>query len=122
MTTQTLTPYFTVPDGDCFIAFVTEVFGGAIIKEDRYDSGRIQHARIKIGASILMLNEATDTYPANTSQMHLYVRDVSTTFAAALNAGATALMQPNIRPHGDQMAGIKDPFGNIWWIATPQPA
>ena len=66
-----------------------------------------------------MLNETTEAYPVNVSQMHLYVEDVDITFSKALRAGALALMEPNTRPHGDRMAGVKDPCGNIWWIATP---
>ena len=66
-----------------------------------------------------MMNESTDDYPINVSQVHLYVEDTDSTFTKALQAGATTLMKPNTRPHGDRMAGVKDPSGNIWWIATP---
>ncbi len=66
-----------------------------------------------------MLNEANENYSANVSQMHLFVLDVDATFAKALSAGATAIMEPNVRPHGDRMAGVKDPCENIWWIAAP---
>lgn len=113
----TITPYFTVKDADTFIAFVLAVFDAELIKEDRYETGRIQHARLRIGESILMLNEATDTYPANQSQMHVYVDDVDARFAKALKQGALPLMQPNLRPHGDRMAGARDSFGNVWWLA-----
>ena len=66
-----------------------------------------------------MMNEANEDYSENISQMHLFVSDVEETFAKALSAGAAAIMEPNVRPHGDRMAGVKDPCGNIWWIATP---
>jgi len=117
---HSITPYFTVPDADKFIEFLTTVFDGSVIKENRYENGRVQHARVKIGDSVLMLNESTETYHANTSQMHLYVENADATYNMALQHGATSLMEPNIRPHGDRMAGVKDPCGNIWWIATPQ--
>lgn len=65
-----------------------------------------------------MLNESSEQYPVNISQMHLYVDDVDIAFSKALSAGAISTMEPNERPHGDRMAGIKDPCGNIWWIAT----
>jgi len=65
-----------------------------------------------------MVNESTDTYRANTSQMHLYVEDADAAHGAALQVGATSLMQPNDRPHGDRMAGVEDPCGNVWWLAT----
>ncbi|MGI9353904.1 MAG: VOC family protein [Rhizobiaceae bacterium] len=115
---QSITPYFTVADADKLIEFLTEAFDASVIKENRYDDNRIQHARMRIGSSIIMLNESTGTYPANTSQMHLYVEDSDAAYEAALRAGAVSLMEPNDRPHGDRMAGIKDPCGNVWWIAV----
>ena len=114
----TVTPYFTVENADVLIEFLVSVFGGHLIKENRYDNGSIQHARVCIGNSIIMLNQSTNDYPANVSQIHLYVNDVEDSYKAALQKGASSLMAPNKRPHGDKMAGIKDPCGNIWWIAT----
>ncbi|MBT4932761.1 MAG: VOC family protein [Rhodospirillaceae bacterium] len=115
---HSITPYFTVRDADRLLEFLTTAFKATIIKETRYDNKKIQHARVRIGNSILMLNESTDTYPVNVSQMHLYVEDADETYTAALQCGATTLMEPNDRPHGDRMAGVEDPCGNIWWIAT----
>lgn len=71
-----------------------------------------------IGDSILMLNQSSDDYLPIVSQIHLYVDDVDTTHSAASALGATSIMQPNDRPHGDRMAGLTDPCGNIWWIAA----
>ncbi|MEH6631339.1 MAG: VOC family protein [Halopseudomonas aestusnigri] len=50
--------------------------------------------------------------------MHLYVEDTDTTYEMALRSGGVSLMEPNDRPHGDRMAGIEDPCGNVWWIVT----
>lgn len=122
---QTVTPSFTVSDADRLIIFARAVFGATLIKEDRYENGRIQHARLKIGNSVLMLNEATADYRANASQMHIYVPDADSAYVLglvlALENGATPLMPPNDRPHGDRMAGVTDPCGNIWWIASSGP-
>ena len=113
-----VTPYFTVPDADRLIAFMVGAFDGSVLLEDRDGSGRVKHARVRIGDSIVMLNEAGD-YAANASQIHLYVSDVDATFARALREGASTLMEPNERPHGDRMAGFRDPCANTWWIASP---
>lgn len=115
---HSITPYFTLVNAERFIEFLTKVFDASVVKENRYKNGRIQHARLKIGSSIIMLNEATVEYPTQISQMHLCVEDTDATYNCALQSGATALMEPNDRPHGDRMAGIHDPCGNIWWIAT----
>ena len=58
---QTVTPYFTVEDAGQFIGFVTAILGGTVIKDDRTAAGRVQHARIRIGGSVIMLNEASDS-------------------------------------------------------------
>ncbi len=115
---HSITPYFTVQDADRLIGFLGTAFGATVIRINRCDDGRIQHARLRIGDSVLMLNEATEAYPANSSQMHLFVADADETYRTALGAGAVALMAPNDRPHGDRMAGVRDPCGNVWWIAT----
>ena len=115
---HSITPYFTVADADRLIEFLVAAFDASIIKENRNDDKRIQHARLRIGNSIIMMNEATETYPGNMSQMHLYVDDTDAAYEMALRSGAVSIMEPNDRPHGDRMAGVKDPTGNIWWIAT----
>lgn len=114
-----ITPYFTVADADRLIAFMTGAFDGQVLIEDRSENGRVRHARVRIGDSIVMLNEAGDDYAANESQMHLFVVDVDAAFTRALQEGASALMEPNNRPHGDRMAGFRDPCANTWWIASP---
>jgi len=115
---HTITPYFTVSDADQLLEFLVEAFGGAIVATNRYPTGRIQHARVRVGDSVIMLNESNEEYPVNVSQMHLYVDNVEIVFSQALSAGAISIMEPSERPHGDRMAGVKDPCGNIWWIAT----
>lgn len=116
---RAITPYFTVNDADRLIAFMIGAFDGRVVSEDRTEGDRVRHARVLIGDSIVMLNEASHDDKANESQMHLYVADVDATFTRALQEGASALMEPNERPHGDRMAGVQDPCSNTWWIATP---
>lgn len=115
---QSITPYFTVDDGDRLIDFLVAAFDACVVMISRHDDNSIQHARLRIGNSIIMLNERSNDYPAQTSQMHLYVDDTNAVYEQALALGAMPLMAPNVRPHGDRMAGIKDPCGNVWWIAT----
>ena len=113
----TLTPYFTICGADAFITFLVEVFGASVIKLDRHDDEKIKHARIKFHDDVIMLNEANEQYPAIESQTHLYVNSVKTTYQLALDRCSLGLMKPMRRPHGDIMAGFKDPFGNVWWVA-----
>ena len=112
-----LTPYFTVTDSDYFITFLSEVFAANIVKDSRYEDGTLQHARLQIGDSLIMLNQANGTYAAMQMQMHLNVANVDDTLAKAISKGATSIMKPMLRPHGDKMDGFCDPIGNIWWVA-----
>lgn len=119
---SSVTPYFTVENADQLMAFLESAFGATLIKESRYLNGRVQHARMLVGDSVIMMNEGSAAYPVNVSQMHLFVEDCDSTYDVALLAGATSIMEPNGRPHGDRMAGVTDPCGNIWWLATHQPS
>ena len=112
-----LTPYFTVSSANLFIEFMSVVFGTVSIKRDD-DDGSFRHARLQLGESMIMLNEANSDYEVNKSQMHVYVTDVEKTYKLALTNDAKSLMSPMVRPHGDLMAGFEDPFGNVWWIAA----
>lgn len=116
---SSLTPYFTVDDADALIRFVMTVFGAHILKENRYPDGRVQHVRLQINDSLIMINQASADFVATVSQMHLYVDDVDMTYQHALQEGAVNLMTPMVRPHGDRMAGFTDPTNNIWWVAAP---
>ena len=100
--------------------FLITAFDAAVVKESRHDDGRIQHMRLQIGNFMIMLNECTDDDPANKSQMHIYVKDADNVYQSARHLGAASLMKPNDRPHRDRMAGIEDPCGNVWWLASHQ--
>jgi PhnB protein len=54
----------------------------------------------------------------NPSAIHLYVQDTDATYGRALEAGATSVDEPMERPYGERSAGVRDPFGNVWYIAT----
>ena len=112
-----LTPYFTLAGAESFVDYMVIVLGAKVIKDSRNISGTIKHVRLKIEDSIIMLNEADKNYPPNQSQMHLYVESVESIYNLAIANGSVSLMSPMLRSHGDKMAGFKDPFGNIWWVA-----
>ena len=75
------------------------------------------HAEVKIGDSVVMLNDPMRQSPT-TSSSFLYVTDVDRVYQQALKAGATSLAAPANMFWGDRMAQVQDPFGNQWAIAT----
>ncbi len=80
-------------------------------------TGEIMHAEVKIGDSVVMLNDAMRQSPT-TSSLFLYVTDVDRVYQRALKAGATSLSEPADMFWGDRMAQVNDQFGNQWSIAT----
>lgn len=115
---HTITPYLVVEGADALIGFLREAFGGEELHRMERPEGGILHAEVRIGDSRVMLADATAEWPVQPSLLHLYVEDVDATFARALQAGATSVMEPANQFYGDRHGGVKDGAGNQWWIST----
>lgn len=114
----TVTPYVVVEGAAECLDFIREVFGGEEkMRMDRPD-GRIGHAEMRIGDSLVMVADAGGENTPQTAMLHLYVENCETTFERAVGAGATVLREPTDQFYGDRMAGVRDRFGNSWWLAT----
>jgi uncharacterized glyoxalase superfamily protein PhnB len=114
---HTVTPYFVVPGAAQFIDFVKQAFG-AEEKLRMGPEGKIMHAEVRIGDSIVMLGDASPEFEPTRSSIHLYADDVDSTYQRSLRAGGESLREPTDQFYGDRTAGIKDRFGNEWWLAT----
>ena len=79
--------------------------------------GKIMHAEILIGDSLVMLSDAVQE-PARPANLFLYVEKVDKTFAKAVKAGAKVLAPIADTFWGDRWGRLEDPFGNRWSIAT----
>ncbi len=78
---------------------------------------RPNHALQRTAASRSCSNRRAPWQPMPGS-IYLYVKDTDATYQRALKAGATSVMEPADQFYGDRNAGVKDPIGNMWWIAT----
>ena len=76
------------------------------------------HAVVKVGDSVLEMGEAHGKYEPMEAMFYLYVPDMEDLYRRALAAGATSFQEPTDQPYGDRNAGVKDAFGNKWYIAT----
>lgn len=114
---HTLTPQTIVEDARETIDFLVDVFG-ADIKEIYEDDGFVHHAELFIGDSIVMVASASEDFPAFPFMMNVYVDDVDTTFARALERDATPLREHADQFYGDRTGGVLDSSGNQWWIST----
>lgn len=123
---HSVTPYLIVRDAASALDFYARAFGASERFRMADPSGRIGHAEIQVGSSIVML---ADEYPemeavgpatlgGSTVGILLYVEDVDATFAAALEAGAEATRPVADQFYGDRMGSLRDPFGHKWYVAT----
>ena len=124
-----VTPYLTVRNAAAAIDFYVAAFGA--VEQHRLvgDDGRIGHAEITIGASLISL---ADEYPeadvvgpatlgGSTTSFHLAVDDVDRTVERAVDHGATLVRAPADQFHGSRNGVIRDPFGHRWMISAPIP-
>jgi uncharacterized glyoxalase superfamily protein PhnB len=115
---HTVTPHLTLEDAGAAIAFYRQAFGA----QERYrmpgPDGKIAHAEIMIGDSIVMLSDAGDQRPATSSSLHVYVPDCDALWSQAIAAGASVKTPLEDMFWGDRFGTITDPFGNSWNIAT----
>jgi uncharacterized glyoxalase superfamily protein PhnB len=116
---RTLTPYVQARGTAALIDFCRRAFGAE--ERDRTESpdGTVHHAKLQIGDSVLEMGEAHDPYGPAPAAIHLYVADVDAAYARAIRAGGEALFPPADQPYGERSGGVRDPFGNQWFIATP---
>jgi PhnB protein len=115
---HTATPYLAVPDARKQIEFMKQVFGAEEQMRMPNADGSVGHAELKIGDSVIMTGDAGELRP----MLYLYVDDVDAVFNKALDAGAEALREPADQFYGDRSAQVKDPLGNIWFLATAKEA
>jgi len=115
---RTVTPYLALENTGRFIQFIKDAFGAQEKLVVPAPGGGIAHAKIAIGDSILEMSDAHGVYKPMPCGLHLYVPDTDGVYEQALRAGAKSLIAPADQPYGDRSAGVVDPFGNQWFIAT----
>jgi PhnB protein len=86
---------------------------------ERLPAGGGFHIEAKIGDSVVVLEVGDPPHPGGTrASIYVYVEDVDAAYKRALEAGATSVAEPSDKPYQERGAGIKDSYGNIWYIAT----
>ena len=118
---RTVTPYLHPVGADRLIDFLTRAFGASPAGEpDRAPDGRILHAAMRIGDSVIEMGEAHGEWQPMALGIHLYVPDADATYKAAVAAGGKSVTPPVDKPYGERSGTVEDPFGNLWFIATPK--
>ena len=122
---HSLQPYLIFADTAKAIAFYVAAFGGREKLRMQDGKGRIAHAEVVLGDSVIMMADehpeieafSTEHYKGSPVSLMLYVENCDATYKQALEAGATSLREPADQEYGDRMSGVLDPFGYKWWIA-----
>jgi PhnB protein len=121
-----LIPYLAVDDAARAIEFYKQAFGARERVRMPGPDGKIGHAELEIGDSLLMV---ADPFPQSTAKppgelggtslaLFLYVEDVDSVVQRAVDAGATLSAPVQDMFWGDRSGRIADPFGHVWQVAT----
>ena len=113
-----VSPYLITENATEVVSFLEAAFGASVIRRFDRPDGSIMHAEVRIDDSVVMLGQAGGEWPAVPSHIHVYLPEVDTIYAAALEAGGESVQAPSQGADPDRRGGVKDPGGNTWWIST----
>jgi PhnB protein len=121
-----VTPYLFVRGATAAIDFYKNIFGATEIMRMPGPNGRIMHAELRIGDSIVMLADedprrgimSPQTIGGYSVGLHVYVENVDVVIQKAVESGAK-LLRPIVNQfYGDRTGSLLDPFGHMWSVAT----
>jgi PhnB protein len=123
---HTLTPFLTVRDAVKAIEFYKQAFGAVERGVSKGPDGKVMHAELMIGDSIIMLSDEFPDFGAKSPEafggspmgLHIYLDGVDAAFDRAVKAGAEVEMPVMDQFWGDRYGKLKDPFGHKWSIGT----
>jgi PhnB protein len=121
-----VSPYLVVDDATKAIDFYKQVLGATERMRMAAPGGKVGHAELQIGDSVVMLADefpemgavSPKTVGGTPVTLGMYVEDVDKTFDAAVQAGAKALRPVEDQFYGDRSGQIEDPFGHRWSLST----
>ena len=128
-------PFLYIRDAVAALEFYKQVLGATELMREVDPSGIVSHVQIKAGGAQIMIRDPSVGLPAEyvakglartaherggtPVHLYLYVEDVDTVFNRALAAGAQVVDALGDKEWGDRCGGFQDPFGHIWYVATP---
>lgn len=125
---HSVTPYLIIPGGRAkdALEFYTRAFNAKEVMRMPRPEGGIAHAEMQLGDSRIMLADEDSTvdafgpnhYGGSPVTLHVYLPDVDATTKQATSAGATVVRPLEDQFYGDRTAGLQDPFGHRWYLAT----
>lgn len=114
-----ISPYLICRNAEEVITFLEAAFDGIMLRRFDRPDGSLMHAEIRIDDSVVMISGGAAEAVSAPAHVHLYVQDAQSSFARAIEAGASAVQAPARKDEDDDLrGGVMDTSGNIWWIAT----
>jgi len=110
-------PYLIIPEAEKFFDFVEKVFNGKETSRFLNDDQSLMHGEVSIGGSTIMFGNNGSQWEAQPAGLFIYVEDADVTFKKALDYGSEAVMEMSNKDYG-RTGGVRDPFGNVWWITA----
>lgn len=115
---HSVNPYLHPLRAEPLISFLKRAFGAQEVAKYASPNGVVNHAVIRVADSVIEMGEAHGKYEAMPAMFYLYVPNVDAAYRQAVAAGATSFQEPTDQFYGDRSAGVRDAFGNTWYIAT----
>ena len=112
-----VTPYIVVDNADSYIQFLKDGLGGVELGRSTRPDGTITNCQVRFATSTIMIGDASPAFPATQAHLYFYVENADQAMQRAIQHGAVNIMDVSHKHYGDRQGGIKDPAGNIWWIA-----
>jgi PhnB protein len=123
---STMQPYLIVKNCAAAIEFYKKAFGVTERMRATQPDGRVAHAEIQVGDSVIMMADehpeveafSPQHYGGSPVSLHIYVEDCDAAYRQAIAAGGKTVREPADQHYGDRNAGVLDPFGYKWWLST----
>ena len=123
---NSVTPYLIVKGAAQAIDYYKKVFGATELMRMDAPDGKVGHAELRIGDSVIMLadenvamgNRSAESIGASPVSLYVYLPDVDKTFEKAVSGGAKILKPVEDQFYGDRSGFLRDPFGHLWGLAT----
>jgi len=113
-----LQPSFHAKGAAAFLDLLARVFEAKIEGVHKNPDGSIAHGQARIGSASVEVSDARGPYQPLPSMLYVYVPDADAVYNRALDAGCTSVHPVADQPYGDRNGAVRDPFGNIWYVAT----
>ena len=126
---RTVTPYLTQDKAAEALEWYKKAFGAKELARQELPGGKIMHARIRIGDSIIMMSDAMPGAPTKspealgntTATFHIYSKNVDKLWQQAVDAGARVSAPLDNQFWGERYGQLKDPFGHMWSLSQVIP-